>query len=260
MYMDNRSLAQIAPSGAFFVTDTLRCGNAFLSEQQFDLLCGRYGLTRDDEQTVFVGRRNVEGGPRQDDLRHTSYRGVFGLRGNLTDLWQYDLNYLRARVDLRREFLNDLSITRIKRALDAVQDAGTGQIVCRSALDGSDPNCVPWNIFREGAVTQPMLDYLTLPLSARGSTQQTIVSGHVTGNLGDYGIRSPFATASPDVVIGGEYRNDTLETARDGAFPQRLRRRQGGASLPVIEISRSGNSLSRREFRWCKTRRMRTRW
>ncbi len=233
MFMDNRSLAQIAPSGAFFVTDTLRCGNAFLSEQQFDLLCGRYGLTRDDEQTVFIGRRNVEGGPRQDDLRHTSYRGVFGLRGNLTDLWQYDLNYLRARVDLRREFLNDLSITRIKRALDAVQDAGTGQIVCRSALDGSDPNCVPWNIFREGAVTQPMLDYLTLPLSARGSTQQTIVSGHVTGNLGDYGIRSPFATASPDVVIGGEYRNERLEYRPDGAFRSGDGAGQGGASLPV---------------------------
>ncbi len=60
MFMDNRSVAQIAPSGAFFVTNTLNCGNAFLSRQQFDALCGAYGLTRDDSQHVFIGRRNVE--------------------------------------------------------------------------------------------------------------------------------------------------------------------------------------------------------
>ena len=83
MFMDNRSVAQIAPSGAFFVTDTLGCGNPFLSQQQFEALCGAYGLTRDDSQQVFIGRRNVEGGNRQNDLHHTSYRGVFGLRGDL---------------------------------------------------------------------------------------------------------------------------------------------------------------------------------
>ena len=85
MFMDDRSVAQIAPSGAFFVTDSLGCGNPFLSQQQFEALCGRYGLTNDDVQNVFVGRRNVEGGNRQNDLRHTAYRGVLGLRGDLTD-------------------------------------------------------------------------------------------------------------------------------------------------------------------------------
>ena len=93
MFMDNRSVAQIAPSGAFFVTDTLGCGNPFLSQQQFEALCGAYGLTRDDSQQVFIGRRNVEGGNRQNDLHHTSYRGVFGLRGDLNNTWRYDLYY-----------------------------------------------------------------------------------------------------------------------------------------------------------------------
>ena len=31
MYMDNRTVAQIAPSGAFFVTETLHCGNPLMS-------------------------------------------------------------------------------------------------------------------------------------------------------------------------------------------------------------------------------------
>ena len=240
MFMDDRSVAQIAPSGAFFVTDTLGCGNPFMSAQQFDALCGRYGLTADDDQTVFIGRRNVEGGPRQNDLRHTSYRGVFGLQGDLSERWQYDLHYQRAEVDMKNKYLNDLSITRIGRALDAVRDPATGDIVCRSALDGSDPGCVPWNIFREGAVTQPMIDYLSLPLSARGSTGQTIVSGHLTANLGGYGIRSPFAVTGPDVVIGAEYRSEHLRYDPDDAYRSGDGAGQGGASNPVggdIEVS-----------------------
>ena len=240
MFMDDRSVAQIAPSGAFFVTDTLGCGNPFLSAQQFDALCGGYGLTTDDQQTVFIGRRNVEGGARQDHVRHTSLRGVLGVRGDLSERWRYDLHYQRADVDMERKYLNDLSITRIRRALDAVREPATGEVVCRSALDGSDPGCVPWNIFREGGVTPPMLDYLTLPLFARGSTSQTIVSGHLAGSLDAYGIRSPFAAAGPDVVIGAEYRSERLRYDPDDAYRSGDGAGQGGASKPVdgrIEVS-----------------------
>ena len=233
MFMDNRTVAQIAPSGAFFVTDTLGCGNPFLSQQQFEALCGAYGLTRDDVQQVFIGRRNVEGGNRQNDLHHTSYRGVFGLRGDLNDTWRYDLYYQYSEVRMQNTYLNDLSVTRIGRALDAVRDPTTGQIVCRSVLDGSDPNCVPWNIFREGAVTQEMIDYLTLPLSARGATDQMVVSGYIAGNLGRYGLRSPFAATGMDVVLGGEYRDANLKFKPDQAYRSGDGAGQGGARQPV---------------------------
>ena len=229
MLMDDRSVAQIAPSGAFFVTDTLGCGNPFLSPQQFEALCGRYGLTEDDSQTVYIGRRNVEGGNRQDDLHHTSLRGVFGLRGDLTDNWRYDLHYQYAEVRLQDAYLNELSKSRIIRALDAVRDPETGRVVCRSALDGSDPDCVPWNIFAEGAVTQEMLDYLTLPLFARGTTDQTVVSGYVAGYLGDYGVRSPYATTGLDVVAGAEYRAENLDFEPDEPY-----RRGDGASRGAL--------------------------
>ncbi len=210
MFMDDRSVAQGAPSGSFFRINTLNCGNPLLSPQQFEALCGAYGLTKDDMQMVDIGRRNVEGGSRQDDLRHTSYRSVFGLRGDLNDRWFYELHYQYSKVNMRNTLLNDLSITRIKRSLDAVEHPGTGDPVCRSVLDGSDPGCVPWNIFREGGVTPDMVNYLTLPLSADGSTDQTVVSGYLTGHLGRYGIKSPFAETSVDVVLGGEYREENL--------------------------------------------------
>lgn len=233
MFMDNRSVAQIAPSGAFFVTDTLGCGNPFLSGQQFEALCGRYGLTTDDVQSVHIGRRNVEGGNRANDLRHTSLRGVAGLRGDLTDRWRYDVHYQRARVGMDERYRNDLSIIRIGRALDAVTDPATGRTVCRSALDGTDPDCVPWNIFREGAVTREMTDYLTLDLSARGFTDQEILSGHVAGDLGNRGIASPFAATAPEVVVGGEYRAERLKYDPNEANRRGDGAGQGGASRPV---------------------------
>ena len=231
--MDDRSVAQIAPSGAFFVTNTLGCGNPFLSPQQFEALCGRYGLTTADVQSVYIGRRNVEGGNRQSDLQHTSWRGVFGLRGDFSDDWRYDLYYQYAEVRMQNAYLNDLSTSRIKRALDAVRDPDTGRVVCRSVLDGSDPDCVPWNIFREGAVTQEMVDYLTLPLFSRGSTDQTVVSGYVAGYLGEHGFRSPYATTGLDVVVGGEYRAENLEFEPDQAYRSGDGAGQGGASQPV---------------------------
>ncbi len=232
MYMDDQSVSQIAPSGAFFITNTLHCGNAFLSEQQFNAVCGRFGLTQEDLQTVYLGRRNVEGGNRRQDLQHTSLRGVLGLRGEFDDNWRYDAFVQYDEVSVDTAYMNDLSITRIGRALDAVKDAA-GNIVCRSALEGTDPDCVPWNVFRAGAVTPEMLDYLVIPLSSEGDVDQFIASGYVSGNLGGYGLKSPLADSGADIVIGAEYREENLDFNPDEGFRSGDGAGQGGAVQPV---------------------------
>ena len=233
MFMDDRSVSQIAPSGAFFVTDSLSCGNAFLSEQQFETLCGSIGLTREDTRTPFwIGRRNVEGGNRQQDLRHTAFRGVFGLRGDLSSNWSYDASLLYAEVSMENTYMNDLGTTKIRRALDAVRD-DSGNIVCRSVVDGSDPNCVPWNIFQTGGVSQEALDYIVLPLFARGTTDQIIASGFVSGDLGDYGLRLPSANSGVAVVFGAEYREENMDFNPDEGFRSGEGAGQGGATEPV---------------------------
>ena len=232
MYMDDRSVSQIAPSGAFFVTNTLNCGNAFMSEQQYETLCGRFGLGRDDAQTVYLGRRNVEGGNRRHDVRHKSLRGVFGLRGEFNDQWRYDAYLQYAEVNMDGNYLNDLSISRIGKALDAVRDAD-GNIVCRSSLDGTDPDCVPWNVFSSGAVTREMLDYLTLPLTSEGDTDQFVASAYVAGSLEEYGVKSPLAVNGAELVAGAEYREQNLNYDPDEAYRSGDGAGQGGASKPV---------------------------
>ena len=121
-YMDDKSVAQIAPSGAFFVTNSLSCGNPLLSAQQFDQLCGQFGLTAADTQTVYIGRRNVEGGFRQDTQRNTASRIVVGARGDINEAWSYDVHGNFGQVAHSQTYLNDLSTTRIARALNVVDD------------------------------------------------------------------------------------------------------------------------------------------
>lgn len=234
MYMDNRTVAQIAPSGSFFVTETLHCGNPLMSEQQFQALCGAIGRTRNDVLDPFwIGRRNVEGGNRQHDLQHTSVRGVLGLKGELSDNWSYDASLLYAEVRTDNTYLNDLGTTKIKRALDAVRDPASGEIVCRSALDGTDPACVPWNIFEEGAVTREALDYIVLPLTARGSTDLLAASGILLGDLEKYGLRLPAAETPIAVALGAEFRDENLDFKPDEAYRSGEGAGQGGATRPV---------------------------
>ncbi|MEP5765765.1 MAG: TonB-dependent receptor [Halieaceae bacterium] len=232
MFMDDRTVSQIAPSGNFFATNSLPCGNAFLSAQQFDALCGSQGLTTADSQTVYIGRRNVEGGNRRQDLRYDSFRGVFGLRGDINDTWRYDMYYQYSEVVMQNTYLNDLSNAKITNALNAVDD-GAGGVTCASVVDGTDGNCVPWNIFETGAVTQEMTDYLVLPLFARGTTDQTVANAYIAGNLGEYGIKSPWAETGIDVVFGAEYREENLDFNPDQGFRLGLGAGQGGATGPV---------------------------
>jgi outer membrane receptor protein involved in Fe transport len=179
-------------------------------------------------------RRNVEGGPRQSDLQHTSYRGVLGLKGNLGDAWSYDAYYQYGRTNYTQVYKNDFSVTRITRALDIVANPAGGAPVCRSVLDGTDPNCVPWDIWGTGTVTNASLAYVQIPGIAKGINTEQIVSGALTGDLGTYGIKSPGAKDGFGVAVGVEYRKETLDLVTDTAFATGDLAGQGGATPSVF--------------------------
>jgi outer membrane receptor protein involved in Fe transport len=232
-YMNDESTSQIAPSGTFFNNSNIPCNNAFMSDQQFEIICGQEGLTRDDVSETLVGKRNVEGGNRRQETKYSTFRGVFGLRGEINDTWRYDGYFMYAKVDYSDIYANDLNINNIQRALEAVEDPETGEIVCASALNGVDAACVPYNVFETGAITQEMTDYLAIPLFQDGETEQTVASLYFEGDLGDYGVKLPWADDGIALVIGAEYRKETLETVPDQGYQQGLGAGQGGAVLPT---------------------------
>ncbi|HEX2764503.1 MAG TPA: TonB-dependent receptor [Allosphingosinicella sp.] len=249
MFMDDRSVAQIAPSGDFFNTTTINCDNPLLSAQQRAIVCSPANLVNNNPApgpdvfidqngnpynrgVLYAGRRNVEGGGRRDDLQHTDYRVVAGMRGDISDAWSYDASYQYGRVVFAQTYFNDFSITRLNRALDVVVGPG-GVPTCRSVLNGSDPNCVPYDIFALNGVTQGALNYLQTPGFSRGNTQETVATGSITGQLGEYGIQSPLATEGVAINVGAEYRKERLEFSTDTAFSTGDLAGQGGPTIGV---------------------------
>ncbi len=225
MYMDDRTLAQIAPSGNFFESTSMNCDNPLLSAQQLGVIgCGPGVAT----VPWYIGRRNVEGGPRFDDIRHTSARYLLGFRGDLNDQWSYDMFYNASRLRGSEVYNNDVSITRLKRAIDVVDD-GSGNPVCRSFLNGTDTTCVPWNLFQTGGVTQAALNYIDLPLFAKSDLEQDQFVAFVTGDLTDYGVKFPSAEDGVEIVAGIEYRDEQIDFNPDQGYRSGDGSGQGGA-------------------------------
>jgi hypothetical protein len=142
MFMDTQSRTQFGPAGNFFTGLSTNCGNPYLSDQQAVILGCTAASADDDTVDFLAGRRNVEGGPRFGELRHTTYRGVFGIRGELDDTWRYDVSYQYSEVDMANLNGNYFDTARLDQALKAEVSAD-GSIVCSA---GADAGCVPYNL------------------------------------------------------------------------------------------------------------------
>jgi len=272
MFMDDRTLAQIAPSGDFGNTFTINCDNPLMSPEQKAVICNSSNLINGfiGNFPVAVGapynpdptaapidffdpltgqthnnayfnllRRNVEGGPRIADFKHESYRGVLGVRGDLSKVWSYDSYFQYGRTNYTQVFKNEFSAARLNRALDVVTDtrAGSptfGQPVCRSVLTGVDPACIPYDVFGpEGPSQASINNYLNVFGVIQGQTSEQIADVNFTGALGEMGIQTPWSDEGIGVNVGAEYRKESLELNPDQSFQSGDLTGQGAPTLPV---------------------------
>ena len=234
-YHDDRSVAQIAPSAFFFVPTQVRWENPFLNDDWRANL-----IFRDANGNVATGpgtvanmelsRRNVEGGGRQDSVRHTSYRNVIGLRGSAGH-WDYDAFVQASGVNFSQKHSNDFSISRASFALDVVRDPVTGAPVCASALSGAAPNCVPYNMWSLDSITPEALAYVQVPALQRSAITQNVIGATASANLGDFGIRVPGSRAGPEVAFGIERRTEDLDSVPDPVFAELL-----GQGRPITPL------------------------
>ena len=229
MFMDTKSTTQFGPAGNFFTPLDTNCGNPFLSAQQATIL----GCSGDDPSQMvsfLAGRRNVEGGPRFAELRHTTNRAVFGIRGDLSDAWRYDVSYQYSEVDMANRSGNYFDTARLNQALDATLDA-SGNPVC---LPGAAAGCEPYNLWTTGGVDDAQVAFLSQEWYETGRTAQTVAMGYVQGSLGEYGIRSPFADNGIEIVAGLEYREEVLQyDVSDNAKAGTV----GGLGAAIVPVS-----------------------
>jgi outer membrane receptor protein involved in Fe transport len=237
MFMNDRTFTKIAPGGAFRGTGfplatpttpenstfSVNCNNPLLTYNGVngtgDLLCGPGDALGTASVDVNIGRRNVEGGTRDQDVQHISFRIVEGVKGDFADVWHYDIYGQYGQVNQATQETGLLSTTRLQNALQVVADPrpgpNHGHPVCKSVLSGTDANCVPYNIWSLGGVTAAALGYIQVPSQDENIMSEQIVHGDVGGDLGKYGVKSPWAKDGVGVSFGAEYRRETLVGNRD---------------------------------------------
>ncbi len=247
-FMNDKTVAQIAASGFFAGSGPLdgsyllNCNNPFLQTggvesganvTPFTALCNDAAapLGSTGTATVNIGRRFTENPlGRQDDFESTSYRMVGGFRGQIED-WDYDVFAQYGTTSTPRSYLNDASRTRTQRAIVVVTDPRPlsptfGQPICQSVLDGTDLSCVPANIFSNGALTIPSVQYMSATGLQKTVTEEQIVSASLNGEIG---VTSPWAADSVSTAFGGEYRFTSLKHTSDDVFQAGDLLGQGGA-------------------------------
>ncbi|HLZ84615.1 MAG TPA: TonB-dependent receptor [Caulobacteraceae bacterium] len=236
MFMDDQTNAQIAPSGLFRNSGpnlasgyTINCNNPLLGTTPFTF----HGVTYAGQaQALGCGTGptaapivpGAPGGqllnlqsigyrfaavPRNSDITHTDYKIDVGLRGDLGSGWSYDA-YLQlgvARVDTHITGYGAES--KIANALNVVYAPGTTTPVC---VNGG-PSCVPLDIFaaQSANITQAAYNYVLASAFTTGQTRQQVANINLTGDLGHYGIKSPWAADGVGINIGAEYRRDYLQ-------------------------------------------------
>ena len=254
-FMQDETTQQVAPAGLFIGQNPygpdgnylINCSNPLLSTQQRNIICTPAQIAADNASpgsnsaVVEIGRRNIEGGGRESDYRHTNFRFVGGVQGDIADGWKYDVYASYYYVDAYTDNVNYLSYQSIANALQVTTNA-KGQPVC---IGGG--SCVPYNIFNTGGVTAAQLNYLNTPGTSDGNNTETVTHIDTTGDLGKYGVTSPFAKNGVAIDVGAEYRKESVTFNPDAAELSGNLAGFGGASVPTNASDDVGEAFA--EFR-----------
>ena len=244
MFSRNTTQAQIAPSGDFFLNSFIPCNDPLLTAEEQTTICSPANLAAQGNPTqtiggvvtpginMYIGRRNVEGGPRIASFDSNSFRTVVGLKGNINDAFSFDVYGQRSTVDGNFANLNYLSNAYIQNALTVVPGPG-GAPTCASVINGTDTKCVPWNIWVPGGVTPAATNYLSIPLLVQATTTEQIVSGSITGDFGKMGVKLPKADEGMKVNLGAEYRSESADFSPDLESQLGNAAGSGGPTTPV---------------------------
>ncbi|MDB2433818.1 TonB-dependent receptor [Luminiphilus sp.] len=257
-YMNNKTEAQIAESASFNRPFETNCDNPLLTggagpngdgimlgsitgtfdaDDNFVSCLDWMAAGNESVDVQFINsHRNVEGGPRVSTYENSSWRAIFGFRGDINDDFSFDIFGQFSATEGTRISQNDLNYVRVQQALYIVDD-GNGNPVCRDSSGG----CVPWNIFERNAdgttaVTDEAAAFIAGVGIVTGETEQTVFGGTIEGDFTNMGIQSPMADAGLSGLIGFEMREDKLGRLADDISKisgGRGLTGTGGATLPI---------------------------
>ncbi|WP_342658304.1 TonB-dependent receptor [Sphingomonas sp. NY01] len=197
----------------------VNCDNPFLSGSQANTLCGTNAGRAGTFAPLDV-RYRFDGQPLQTNtFTNKGIRATGGVRGNVGEAWTYDIGGVYAFNRMDTAYARFSDPVRVNRALDVVNVNGTP--TCRSVVTGTDRACLPFDAFRAGFNDTAAINYMF-----GGATDGAVNSGGelynvistVTGDLGKYGITSPWAEDGLAIALGAEYREDRFFSGANEAY------------------------------------------
>ena len=213
MFMDDRTQAQYAPSGFFAGGGPvprdpywqINCNNPFLSAAQATALCGSAAGTS-AIGLAEIGYRFTSA-DRNGDFRHDTFKVDLGARGEIDDVWSYD-GYIQ---------LGKSSYTQYATGYASLRNMQNALLVNPNGTCISGGACVPLNIFQaqSAGISAAAFNYVLTPGVQQGTTEEDVASFAVNGDLGKYGMKSPWAADGVRVALGAEYRRENLVFAPD---------------------------------------------
>lgn len=197
MFAHTNTEVQIAESGTFFVNFfEFDCSNQLLGT-----MCADLGLDPADEVGVYIGKRNVEGGPRISAIESTSFRLVAGSEGDFGNGWEYNASFMYGANSSNEANINDFIPSVIE----------TNVLNCLDPLLLNTSSC--YDVFGIGpGVTPESAAALGGVGMRQGKTELYQVGAYVTG---DTGFAFPGAAENISAVLGFEWRRSNFEVRSD---------------------------------------------
>ena len=162
--------------------------------------------------------------PRFGAIQHNDYYGVLGVRGHIGHSnWTYDVGGTYWESRLTYNLQNDVSFNKI-------QDAIGSAAYPTPCTAPESVGCVPLNIFQyfgpnqvtpasSGNINNPtVFAGITEPGLQQGETSESNVQGKVSGNLGQWGIKSPWASHPVSLGLGVSERRNLMSLTPSDAM------------------------------------------
>lgn len=233
----NRYPARVLTSNFYGSTPfSVNCNNPLMSSAQQAAICGTEAGT--STLLPIEVRYRFNALPYSTDRYvNQGIRTVGGVRGTFAEAWSYDVAgvYSRSQQDVTYGPFPEFA--KINRSLNVVNVNGTP--TCQSVVNGTDAACVPFDAFSANNNSGALYNYL---FSGRDGTQGNVtqlfdVVANLSGDLGKYGITSPWAEQGIAFAVGAEYRKDRFLNTADAIF----REQNGGEDFQLRQSVKEAN-------------------
>jgi len=172
-------------------------------------------MTALDLPSLTVGRAGDDLGFATGDTTVETWRATAGLEGRLSDRLKWDVYYQYGRTDFSQAVSNNRISANFTRAIDAVRDPVSNEIVCRATLS-ADPavraaaqGCVPLNIIGANRFTPEAKAYSFGTALQETKLDQHVIAANLSGSLADLWA-GPISFA-----LGAEHRRDSISGTTD---------------------------------------------